>query len=201
MHRQNRRHARPRVLRPAPFLRLTATRLKFTGSMSASTGVAPVRRIALTEAKKLNGVVTTAAPGPIASRGQRQPQRVRTRRAPQRVSHAQLLRRSPLEPRHVLAENELLRLQHPPQRLQQLAAQRLVLAFQVQHRYRRPRGLATPGRIRSRRQRTGFKVSFLHTLMLSAVESTVSHTVKVRFEPPAARRSDSSSASHPVHCK
>ena len=40
-------------------------RLKVTGSMSASTGFAPARRIALTEAKKLNGVVTTAAPGPM----------------------------------------------------------------------------------------------------------------------------------------
>jgi len=32
--------------------------------MSASRGVAPARRIALTVAKKLKGVVMTASPGP-----------------------------------------------------------------------------------------------------------------------------------------
>ena len=41
------------------------SRLNVAGSMSASTAVAPARRMALTEAKKLNGVVTTAMPGPI----------------------------------------------------------------------------------------------------------------------------------------
>ena len=33
--------------------------------MSASNGCAPQRRMALTLAKKLNGVVTTASPGPM----------------------------------------------------------------------------------------------------------------------------------------
>ena len=35
------------------------------GSISASRGCAPQRRIALTLAKKLNGVVMTASPGPM----------------------------------------------------------------------------------------------------------------------------------------
>ena len=39
-------------------------RLKVVASMSASRGVAPARRIALTVAKKLKGVVMTASPGP-----------------------------------------------------------------------------------------------------------------------------------------
>ena len=40
-------------------------RLKVAGSISARTAVASARRMALTEAKKLNGVVTTAVLGPI----------------------------------------------------------------------------------------------------------------------------------------
>ena len=40
-------------------------RLKVAGLMSARRGVAPQRRIALTEAKKLKGEVITASPGPI----------------------------------------------------------------------------------------------------------------------------------------
>ncbi len=44
--------------------------------MSASTAVAPALKIELTEAKKLNGVVTTVAPGPIPRGGQSQPQRI-----------------------------------------------------------------------------------------------------------------------------
>ena len=39
------------------------SRLNVTGSISARTGCAPARRIALTEAKKLKGVVRTASPG------------------------------------------------------------------------------------------------------------------------------------------
>ena len=39
-------------------------RLKVVESMSASRGVAPARRIALTVAKKLKGVVMTVLPGP-----------------------------------------------------------------------------------------------------------------------------------------
>src|ERR1700721_1810966 len=42
----------------------SAERLKVAGSISASSGCAPQRRIALTLAKKLNGVVMTASPGP-----------------------------------------------------------------------------------------------------------------------------------------
>ena len=34
--------------------------------MSARTGVAPARRMELTVAKKLKGVVTTASPGPMS---------------------------------------------------------------------------------------------------------------------------------------
>src|ERR1035438_1775711 len=41
------------------------SRLKVPGSMSANSGVARARRIALHEAKKLKGVVITAAPGPM----------------------------------------------------------------------------------------------------------------------------------------
>jgi hypothetical protein len=40
-------------------------RLKVRGSMSASRGIAPARRMELTVAKKLKGVVTTLSPGPI----------------------------------------------------------------------------------------------------------------------------------------
>ena len=42
-----------------------AERLKVAGSMSARRGVAPQRRMALTVAKKLKGVVMTASPGPM----------------------------------------------------------------------------------------------------------------------------------------
>src|SRR5665213_341091 len=40
--------------------------LKVRGSMSAKTGVAPQRRMELTEAKKVKGVVTTTSPGPMS---------------------------------------------------------------------------------------------------------------------------------------
>src|SRR5260370_23164630 len=42
-----------------------AERLKVAGSISASNGCAPQRRMVLTLAKKLNGVVMTASPGPM----------------------------------------------------------------------------------------------------------------------------------------
>ncbi len=47
-----------------------AERLKVAGSMSARRGWAPQRRMALTEAKKLKGVVMTASPGPMSGGGQ-----------------------------------------------------------------------------------------------------------------------------------
>ena len=42
-----------------------ADRLNVAGSISASKGCAPQRRMALTLAKKLKGVVMTASPGPM----------------------------------------------------------------------------------------------------------------------------------------
>ena len=41
------------------------SRQRVRGSQSASTGVAPVCRIAFTVAQKVSGVVTTSSPGPI----------------------------------------------------------------------------------------------------------------------------------------
>ncbi len=93
-------------------------RLKLTGSISASTGVAPARRIELTEAKKLNGVVTTAWPGAHARGGQRQPQGVGARRASQSMGHAQLLRGGFFECGHLAAKDELLRFEYPAERIQ-----------------------------------------------------------------------------------
>ena len=130
--------------------------------MSASTGVAPARRMQLTEAKKLNGVVTTVIPVANSGRRQRQPQGVSARRAAQRVPHAQLLLRGALKGRHVLAKNELLRLQNPPERLRQFLVNRTVLAFQVQHRHGRRCGAGRGCRITRRNS------SVLHILMLSA---------------------------------
>ena len=56
--------------------RRAGERLKVRGSMSARTGVAPQRRMALTVAKKLKGVVTTASPGPMSSGGHGEPEGV-----------------------------------------------------------------------------------------------------------------------------
>ena len=57
------------TLRPAGDRRTSSTavaeRLKVAGSMSARSGWAPQRRMALTLAKKLKGVVMTASPGPM----------------------------------------------------------------------------------------------------------------------------------------
>src|SRR5579859_6204751 len=44
---------------------LATSRFSVSGSISAKTGLAPARRIELAVAKKLNGVVMTASPGPI----------------------------------------------------------------------------------------------------------------------------------------
>ena len=103
--------------------------------MSASTAVAPARRMALTEAKKLNGVVTTAVPGFDSGGGQGQPQRVGSRRTSQRVGNTQLRGGGTLEGRYLFAKNELLRRKHPAQGIQQLFLQGLVLALQVEHRH------------------------------------------------------------------
>ena len=77
--------------------------------MSARTGVAPARRMALTEAKKLNGVVTTACPA--QSRPQPSPATGRPcQRSSQPRGHAEFLRPPPLKSRNWLSKNELLRL-------------------------------------------------------------------------------------------
>ena len=60
----DRHHARalwPRA-RFSAFSTFAGSRFSVAGSMSANTGVAPQRTIELTEAKKLNGVVTTLLP-------------------------------------------------------------------------------------------------------------------------------------------
>ena len=87
--------------------------------MSASTGVAPARRIAADRSKKAERGGYNAHSGANSGRGQRQPQGVGARRAAQRVPHAQLLLRGALKGRHMLAKNELLRFQHLPKRIQQ----------------------------------------------------------------------------------
>jgi hypothetical protein len=52
------------------------------------------------------------------------------------VRHAQLLLRSPLKGCNRFAQNELPRLQHAPDRLQEFLVERLILALEVQHGYR-----------------------------------------------------------------
>ena len=101
--------------------------------MSASSGVAPARRMALTEAKKLKGVVTTACAGADAGGGQRQPESVGARGAADGVGHAQLRSGGLFKGGYRLAKNELLRLKHMPDRVQQFLVERAVLALEVQH--------------------------------------------------------------------
>ena len=71
--------------------------------------------------------------GPNPGGGQRQPQRVGARGAAKGVGHAQLPGRGLLKGGDRLAENELLRLKHMAERLQQFLLERLVLALQVEH--------------------------------------------------------------------
>ena len=68
--RARRLSLRFRAARRARSSTALGSRLKVAGSISASTGVAPARRMALTDAKKLKGVVMTAwrpAPMPAAA--------------------------------------------------------------------------------------------------------------------------------------
>src|ERR1035437_9027725 len=140
--------------------------------MSASSGVAPARRMALVEAKKLKGVVTTdwpepgsprTGPGPwggepISAGGQRQPKGVCARGAADGVGHAQPLRCGFFKGGDGLAENELLRGQDLTESVQKFLMEGLILAFEVQHGHRLGGGGGA-----GRRIRLGF-----HTYMLAA---------------------------------
>ena len=83
---------------PAPGSSMASTaagdRLKVTGSISARNGCAPARRMELTEAKKLNGVVMTGS-FPGRARQRQWPARGRQCRTNIRwLGHAQLGGRS-----------------------------------------------------------------------------------------------------------
>ena len=64
------------------------SRLNVTGSISARTGCAPARRMALTEAKKLKGVVMTGIAGADPGGSQGQPEGVGAGRAADCVLYA-----------------------------------------------------------------------------------------------------------------
>ena len=116
--------------------------------MSASTGVAPARRMALTEAKKLNGVVMTASPGPMpAGAGG----------AAEGVGYAELFGGRFFEDGHRLAENELLGVQHATDGFKEFLLQWAVLALQVQHGHR----------LGGLRRRAAGGQCFLHGLILT----------------------------------
>ena len=66
----------------------------------------------LTEAKKLNGVVTTLVPGSTPQACKRQPERVGARGAAHAGAHTQVLRRLALEAVNFWAADEVLRRQH-----------------------------------------------------------------------------------------
>jgi hypothetical protein len=93
----------------------------------AKTGVAPRRRIVLAVAKKVNGVVTTARPGPHAERGEREEERIGPGRDADRVRHAAVRRHRGLEPLDRRPEDELLAREHLGDRRAHLAADRGVL--------------------------------------------------------------------------
>ena len=68
--------------------------------------------------------------------GQGQPESVGARGAAHGVGHAQLDSGGFFKGGYRIAENELLRLKHLPDRVQQLLVERAVLAFEVQHGHR-----------------------------------------------------------------
>ena len=78
--------------------------------MSARTGRAPARRMALTEAKKLNGVVTTASPGPIPAAAIASHRASVPEEQPMACFTTKMLGRRLFKCRNLLAKNELLRL-------------------------------------------------------------------------------------------
>ena len=141
--------------------------------MSASTGVAPARRMELTEAKKLKGVVTTAMPEPDAGGGQGQPQGIGARGAAHGVGHAQLRGCGLLECGYRLAKDELLRLKHMVHRIQQFPVERAVLALEVQHGYRLGGCSGTP--------RRGWRV--FHPTMLTAAQGVASRRGRAQSSP------------------
>ena len=125
--------------------------------MSARTGVAPARRMALTEAKKLNGVVMTASPGPMPAAA-RASQRASVPEEQPMAWATPSCAAAALEFSYRLTEDKLLRLQYMPESSQQFLMERLVLALQVEHRH----GLICGSRMH---RRVG---GLLHLTMVSA---------------------------------
>ncbi len=112
--------------------------------MSARTAVAPARRMALTEAKKLNGGGDNGRARANPRCRERQPEGIGSRRTAHRVGHAKVCFGSSLEGRNRFSQNELPGIEHLRQRLGKFLAQGAVLAFQVQHGHRLP---GFPGRV------------------------------------------------------
>ncbi len=92
--------------------------------------------MALVEAKKLKGVVTTAWPGDDSGGGQSQPEGVGARGAADGVGHAQLLRSGFFKGGNRLTQNELLRGQDLAEGLHEFPVEGLILALEVQHGHR-----------------------------------------------------------------
>ena len=88
--------------------------------MSASTGVAPARRMELTEAKKLKGVVTTAVPGPMPAAASASHRASVPEEQPMAWATPSCAGRGALEGGYRLAQDELLRLKNMAHRVQQL---------------------------------------------------------------------------------
>ena len=97
--------------------------------------------------------------------GQGQPEGIGARGAAQRVGHAQLLLGGALKGGYRLAKDELLRLKHVGDRIQQFLVERTVLALEVQHGHRLGGCGGTPRR----------GESILHPFILPAAEGAASH--------------------------
>ena len=165
--------------------------------MSASTGVAPARRMALTEAKKLKGVVTTAVPGPIPAAASASHRASVPEEQPMAWATPSWRGGGLLKGGYRLAQDKLLRLKYMPERLQQLLVERLVLALEVQHGHGLG-GLAAGLR--------GGVRSVLHTAMSTQPTEQalrISRTERSKYGPGDAEFAASSGvekAGKPLYC-
>ena len=89
-------------------LDLVGSRFKVCASISANTGRAPTRTMALAEAKKLKGVVRTSISGLHSGGSQSQPQSVGTRGATHSIARAAEVGKLALEGLDLGAQNVVL---------------------------------------------------------------------------------------------
>ncbi len=113
----------------------TVSRLNVNGSISTKTGFAPARTIELTVAKKRIRAGDHLIPRLHVESRERQNERVRPGRTPDRVPRVTIAGNLTFKLRDFVAQHEALRLEDLLNRLTHLAPDRVILLNQIDQRY------------------------------------------------------------------